>query len=116
MSALPRPKFNPEFVQALCEKLNLGLRDWYYALAGKIGKPKVGQDESYDRIVRDQDELDDKLHYMLNNPVKKELCEDPWGYVGWYFKERADEERADKNVCPTITITPEEQEREGGLG
>jgi len=33
--------------------------------------------ESWDRIVRDQTELNEKLSYMLNNPVKKGLTEDP---------------------------------------
>lgn len=50
----------------------------------------VWQDESYDRIVRDYDELIQKLEYMLNNPVKKKLCEDPWTYHGWYYNEEAE--------------------------
>jgi REP element-mobilizing transposase RayT len=49
---------------------------------------KVWQSESYDRIVRDQAEFDAKLNYMLNNPVKKRLTEDPGGYVGWYLNKR----------------------------
>jgi REP element-mobilizing transposase RayT len=47
----------------------------------------VWQDESYDRIVRDQNELDEKLNYMFNNPVKKGLTENPWDYRGWYYYE-----------------------------
>jgi REP element-mobilizing transposase RayT len=43
------------------------------------------QDESYDRIVRDQEELDEKLQYMLMNPVKEGLVEEGWEYDGWYF-------------------------------
>jgi thiamine-phosphate pyrophosphorylase len=43
------------------------------------------QDESWDRIVRDQAEFDEKLEYMLNNPVKKGLVQDPWTYDGWYY-------------------------------
>ncbi|HEY2584300.1 MAG TPA: thiamine phosphate synthase [Tepidisphaeraceae bacterium] len=45
----------------------------------------VWQDESWDRIVRDQSEFDEKLEYMLNNPVKKGLVEDPWTYDAWYY-------------------------------
>jgi thiamine-phosphate pyrophosphorylase len=45
----------------------------------------VWQDESCDRIVRDQAEFDEKLQYMLNNPVKRGLVEDPWTYDGWYY-------------------------------
>lgn len=43
------------------------------------------QEESFDRIVRDQQELDEKLHYMLNNAAKRGLVEDPWLYDGWFF-------------------------------
>lgn len=43
------------------------------------------QDESCDRIMRDQAEFDEKLDYMLNNPVKRGLVEDPWAYDGWYY-------------------------------
>jgi thiamine-phosphate pyrophosphorylase len=43
------------------------------------------QDESWDRIVRDQAEFDEKLQYMLNNPVKRGLVADPWTYDGWYY-------------------------------
>jgi putative transposase len=51
-------------------------------------KGKVWQSESYDRIMRDQVELDEKLNYMLNNPVKKQLTDDPGEYVGWYLNKR----------------------------
>jgi len=47
----------------------------------------IWRDESFDRIIRDQNELDEKLNYMLNNPVKRCLIEDPWEYHGWYFIE-----------------------------
>ena len=42
----------------------------------------IWQDESFDRIIRNQNELDEKLNYMLNNPVKKALTETPWDYHG----------------------------------
>ena len=47
------------------------------------------QDESWDRIVRDPDELDEKLQYMLDNPVRKGLVSDGWDYDGWYVNQRA---------------------------
>ena len=59
-------------------------------------KGRVWQDESFDRIVRDNDELLEKLQYMLNNPLKYGLAEDPFQYEGWYMKEVTD-----RNVCPT---------------
>ena len=43
------------------------------------------QDESWDRIVRDEEEFIEKLNYMLNNPMKSGLCDDGWTYEGWYF-------------------------------
>jgi thiamine-phosphate diphosphorylase len=49
---------------------------------------RVWQDESWDRIMRDQNELDEKLEYMLLNPVKKGLVEDPWEYDGWYYNDK----------------------------
>jgi thiamine-phosphate pyrophosphorylase len=49
------------------------------------GGGQVWQDESSDRIIRDQKELDEKLHYMLYNPVRKGLVEDPWSWEGWVY-------------------------------
>jgi hypothetical protein len=50
----------------------------------------VWQDETFDRIMRNQDELDEKLYYMLHNPVKRELVKDPWEYPWWYFNQGYD--------------------------
>lgn len=43
--------------------------------------------ESWDRIIRDDDELQQKLGYMLMNPVEAGLISEPWSYVGWYLQE-----------------------------
>lgn len=48
---------------------------------------RVGQDESFDRIVRDQAEFLEKLNYMYLNPVKAGLTDDPESYEGWYLNE-----------------------------
>jgi REP element-mobilizing transposase RayT len=74
----------------------------------------IWQDESFDRIIRDQNELNEKLDYMLNNPVRSGLTESPWDYHGWYFNVKSDsvgqaflpdtnedKEVTDRNVCPT---------------
>jgi REP element-mobilizing transposase RayT len=45
----------------------------------------IWQDESYDRIIRNNDEFDQKLNYMYNNPIKKGLSDEPSEYVGWYI-------------------------------
>ena len=68
----------------------------------------IWQDESFDRIVRDQSELNEKLSYMLNNPVKRGLTESPWDYHGWYFNDKTEgtdkNEGTDRNVCSTVTV------------
>jgi REP element-mobilizing transposase RayT len=45
---------------------------------GRTGS--IWQDEYFDRIVRDDDELAEKLAYILHNPVKRwpSLGEYPW--------------------------------------
>ncbi len=45
----------------------------------------VWQDESWDRILRDSDEFEEKLQYMIDNPVKKGLAVSGEEYDGWYF-------------------------------
>ena len=44
------------------------------------------QDESFDRILRDQEEFEEKLEYIFTNPVKAGLVEEGWNYPGFYFK------------------------------
>ncbi len=45
------------------------------------------QDESFDRIIRDEKEFNEKLEYMFNNPIKAGITEDTWSYIGWYLNE-----------------------------
>ncbi len=47
-------------------------------------KGKFWQTESFDRIVRDQAEYDEKATYILNNAIKKGLIEDGWEYDGFW--------------------------------
>jgi len=42
------------------------------------------QDESFDRIVRDEKEFDEKASYILGNAVKAGLVEDGWVYDGFW--------------------------------
>jgi len=49
-------------------------------------KGRIWQDEYFDRIVRDNDELLEKLQYMFHNPVERGLVDDPSHYDGWYMK------------------------------
>jgi REP element-mobilizing transposase RayT len=48
------------------------------------------QDESWDRILRDQRELDEKLGYILDNPVRAGLVEDGWTYDALFINEEAE--------------------------
>ena len=43
------------------------------------------QAESFDRILRNEQEFEEKLQYMLDNPVKAGLAATGWEYDGWYF-------------------------------
>ncbi|MCD4727329.1 MAG: transposase [Pirellulales bacterium] len=43
------------------------------------------QDESWDRILRGAAEFDEKLQYMIDNPVKAGLVKNGDLYDGWYF-------------------------------
>ena len=44
------------------------------------------QGESWDRILRDEGEFQEKLKYMLMNPVEEGLTDDPWTYRGWFLQ------------------------------
>jgi putative DNA methylase len=47
-------------------------------------KGSVWQDESFDRIVRDEKEFLEKWNYIRNNPVNKGLCKAPEEWDGFY--------------------------------
>ncbi|MBN1633968.1 MAG: transposase [Ignavibacteria bacterium] len=55
--------------------------------SGKVISGHIWQDESYDRIIRNEKELREKMDYILYNSVKKELTEDPERYYGYYYNE-----------------------------
>ena len=46
---------------------------------------RVWQEESWDRVIRDAAEFDEKLQYMNDNPLKLGLIADATAYDGWYF-------------------------------
>ena len=45
----------------------------------------IWQDESHDRIIRDERELRQKAEYILSNPIRAGLVEDAWSYDHWYL-------------------------------
>ena len=54
-------------------------------LRGSTGT--VWQDESWDRIVRDAAEFDEKLQYMADNPVKLGLAKVIEEYPYWHIEK-----------------------------
>jgi REP element-mobilizing transposase RayT len=53
----------------------------------RSSKGRLWQTESFDRIMRNEKELNGKLLYMLNNPLEAGLAEDRWNYPGWFCNE-----------------------------
>ena len=49
---------------------------------------RVWQDESFDRIIRNEKELFGKLTYMLNNPLKAGLIKSATRYRWWYCNKK----------------------------
>jgi len=45
---------------------------------GRAGR--VWQEESFDRVLRTSEKLDEKIAYILNNPVRKGLTQSPQEY------------------------------------
>lgn len=45
------------------------------------------QDESYDRIIRDDKEMGEKTEYIFENAIKQGLCNDGWVYESFYLKD-----------------------------
>jgi len=41
----------------------------------------------HDRIIRHQQEFDEKLKYMYENPVRAGIVENPENYWGWYLQQ-----------------------------
>jgi len=48
---------------------------------------KVWDEERFDRIVRDEEDLEVKIRYILNNPVKAGMVKDGLQYEGMYIAQ-----------------------------
>jgi REP element-mobilizing transposase RayT len=46
---------------------------------------KIWLDENYDRIIRDEEELAEKVAYIVNNPIKAGIVERPEDYKWLWF-------------------------------
>ena len=51
---------------------------------GRGRQASLWQAETYDRIVRDEAEFDEKSRYILGNAFRRGLVEDPWEYDGFW--------------------------------
>jgi hypothetical protein len=56
----------------------------------KLGRmpvlPNIWLDENYDRIIRDENELFERMNYIVNNPIRKDLARNPKDYKWLYVK------------------------------
>jgi REP element-mobilizing transposase RayT len=65
-------------------------------------KGKLWQDENFDRAIRNEEEILQKINYIINNPIKANLVNDyesyEWLYVkGWIHDDSQDR----RDACPT---------------
>jgi hypothetical protein len=60
-----------------------------YEVRGKITLKQLWQDRFIDRIIRDENELDKMVRYILDNPVQRNLVNDfrYWPYSGGRYFE-----------------------------
>jgi thiamine-phosphate pyrophosphorylase len=49
---------------------------------------QVWQDETFDRVIRDRREFEEKLQYVLHNAMTKGLVDDPWMYPELFILDR----------------------------
>jgi UDP-N-acetylmuramate dehydrogenase len=97
-----------DHVHVICEPLNKFqlhniVKSWKGVSARRIDQlhgtgGSVWQDETFDRIIRDEEELHEKLQYILNNPLKRWPDQVDYRWVHYFMLEGAE---ADKSVCPT---------------
>ena len=102
----PRPvENNPDGVYNLTEVLR-SIKSFSAHQISKSSRTKgaVWQHESYDRIVRDEAEFDEKWRYICNNAVRKELAREPDEYPWFWYPGIKDA------TTTSETLAPPEQE------
>lgn len=73
------------------------------------------QDESWDRIVRHQKELLEKIDYMLHNPVKAGLVEHADDYEASFWTGETDlPDEEDSHGQTRMSAPPNKQQRQAG--
>ncbi len=48
---------------------------------------RIWMEEYFDRIIRDEEEFQQKMNYIFNNPLKAGLTYDPLNYSSYYLKK-----------------------------
>jgi putative DNA methylase len=67
----------------------------------------IWQDESFDRIVRNEEEFLEKWNYIRNNPVKRGLCSEPEAWDAFYERvEQASSLLKGTGMMPVPPCTP----------
>jgi len=68
------------------------LREIFHSIksftAHKIEGGVVWQDENFDHLIRNGEDYDEKLQYLIWNPVKSGLVNSPWDYTWLYWVGR----------------------------
>ena len=109
----PRPvENNPSGVFDLAEVLH-SIKSFSAHVIAKHGETKgaVWQHESYDRIVRDPAEFDEKWVYICNNAVMKKLAREPGQYPWFWYQEMKQITSTSETLAPP---TPAAHEINGG--
>jgi len=61
-------------------------------ISRKVKDVSVWQNESFDRVIRNEAEFNEKLRYMYENPTKEGYQGDPIGFKYFYLNEKYEEE------------------------
>jgi REP element-mobilizing transposase RayT len=60
-----------------------------HLINGRLGATgSIWQEESFDRVLRSSDKLDEKIEYILQNPVRKNLVQLPQEYPWLWVSDR----------------------------
>jgi adenine-specific DNA methylase len=74
-------------------------------------KGAVWQDESWDRVIRDEDEFWEKVEYILNNPKKRWPEIQDYRWVGWRHPEQSTGTEAGATKLAVSPTTPKSVEQ-----
>lgn len=62
-----------------------------HLISRQLGRPRrVWQEESFDRVLRGSEKLDEKIAYVLDNPARKGLVTSPGEYRWLWVAEKTE--------------------------